>query len=127
MADLIARPGKQTNRTPEKLTFLLLSLIFVSLLQVNAMYLKKQWFLVYIYASGQSELYSFQTLVVQSKHSLNEKVWTHMQSSSALLSIPRQKFKQNQKMMDSDFSGLQIYLRPGKVPSETGSRIRLTR
>ena len=35
------------------------------------------------------------------------------------LSIPKQIFQRNLKILTSDFSKLQIYLRPGKVPFAT--------
>ena len=38
-----------------------------------------------------------------------------------------QKFQRNPKMLTFDFSGLQIYLRPGKVPFATMPNIRLAR
>ena len=37
----------------------------------------------------------------------------------AILSLTNQKFQRNPKMMNFDFSGLQIYLRPGKAPFAT--------
>ena len=45
----------------------------------------------------------------------------------AMLSIANQTFQRNPKMLNFDFSGLQIYLRPGKVPFATVQNIRLTR
>ena len=41
--------------------------------------------------------------------------------------ITNQKFQRNPKTLNFDFSGLQIYLRPGKVPFATGPKIRLAR
>ena len=49
------------------------------------------------------------------------------QSSYAILSITNQKFQRNPKMLNFDFSGLQIYLQPGKVPFATVPNIRLAR
>ena len=51
-----------------KWTLLLLSLIFVSLLQLNRMHFKKQWLQLYIYVCMQSEIQTFRTLVVRCKH-----------------------------------------------------------
>ena len=45
----------------------------------------------------------------------------------AILSITNQKFQRNPKMLNFDFSGLQIYLRPCKVPFATVQNIRLAR
>ena len=41
------------------------------------------------------------------------------------ISIPNKKFQRNPKMQTFDFSGLQIYLRPGKDPFATVPNIRL--
>ena len=41
--------------------------------------------------------------------------------------ITNQKFQRNPKMLTFDFSGLQISLRPGKVPFATMQNIRLAR
>ena len=49
------------------------------------------------------------------------------QSSYAILSITNQKFQRNPKMLNFDFSGLQIYLRPGKVPFAAVPNISLAR
>ena len=43
------------------------------------------------------------------------------------LSIPKKIFQRNLKILTHDFGGLQIYLRPGKVPFATVSNIRLSR
>ena len=43
------------------------------------------------------------------------------------ISITNQKFQRNPKMLTFDFSRLQIYLRPGKVPFATVPNIRLAR
>ena len=45
----------------------------------------------------------------------------------SLYAITNQKFQRNPKMLNFDFSGLQIYLRPGKVPFSTVPNIRLAR
>ena len=37
------------------------------------------------------------------------------------------KFQRNPKMLNFDFSGLQIYLRPSKIPFATVPNIRLAR
>ena len=50
-----------------------------------------------------------------------------IQSSYAVLSITNQTFQRNPKMLTFDFSGRQIYLRPGKVPFATVPNIRLAR
>ena len=52
---------------------------------------------------------------------------THVYSSYAILLITNKKFQRNPKMLTFDFSGLQIYLRPGKVPFATVPNIRLAR
>ena len=60
-------------------------------------------------------------------NTLEMKIFTHIYSSYAILLITNQKFQRNPKLMTFDFSGLQIYLRPGKVPSATVPNIRLAR
>ena len=68
----------------QKWTLLLLSLIFVSLLQLNRMHCEKLWFWLYIYVCMQSEIRIFRTLVVRCKHTWNKKFWhtfsLHMQN-----------------------------------------------
>ena len=60
-------------------------------------------------------------------HTLQMKTLTHIYSSYAILLITDQKFQRNPKMMTFDFSGLQIYLRPGKVPFATMPNVGLAR
>ena len=43
------------------------------------------------------------------------------------ISITNQQFQPNPKMLNFDFSGLQIYLRPCKVPFATVPNMRLAR
>ena len=74
-----------------------------------------------------SEIPNFRTLFVQSDILEMKKTFTDIWSLSTILSIPNQKFQQNPKMLTFDFSGLQIYLRPGKVPFATVQDIRLAR
>ena len=86
------------------------------------MHYKKLWFQLYV----RSQTFGYFGHWLSDKNTLEVKNFD-TQSSYARLSITNQKFQRNPRILTFDFSGLQIYLRPGKVPFATMPNIRLAR
>ena len=71
----------------------------------------------------RSQIFGYFGHLLSDKNTLEVKNF-YTQSSFVILSITNENFQRNPKMLTFDFSGLQIYLRPGKVPFAT---VRLAR
>ena len=63
--------------------------------------------------------------VVKNKNTLEVKIFNTQLVLIYNTTITNQKFQRNPKILTFDFSRLQIYLRPGKVPFVTMPKIRL--
>ena len=84
------------------------------------MHCEKLWFQLYV--RSQNFVYFGQCL--SDKNTLEVK---NFDTQLVFISITNQKFQRNPKMLTFDFSGLQIYLRPGKVLFAAVPNIRLAR
>ena len=111
------------NVKPEKWTLLLLSLIFVSLVQLNLMHCKKLWFWLYVH----SQKFGYFRHWLSDKNTLEVKNFDTQSVFICNTLNYKPKFQWNPKMLTFDFSRLQIYLRPGKVSFATVPNIRLAR
>ena len=103
------------NLTPEKWTLLLLSLIFVSLLQVNRMHCKKLWFELYIHVCTQSEIRIFRTLVVRCKHTWNENFWHTFSLYTQYFQLQTKNFNETPECWILILAGCKYICGPAKL------------
>ena len=79
------------------------------------MHYEKLWFYLYVH----SQKFGYFGHLLSDKNTLEVKYFD-TQSSYAILSITKQKIStKTEKKLTFDFSGLQIYLGPGKAPFAT--------